>query len=152
LMTCSARIPVYTLLIAAFIPNQTGWGFANLQGLVTFGLYLAGIVSALTVAFVIRKLFGRTAGEPFLTEMPAYKLPDLKRVLVNLWLRARIFLERAGRIILPLMVVVWALSTFPYPPEGATGPAIEYSFAGMIGRALEPLFLPIGFNWHMVVA
>ena len=152
LMTCSARIPVYTLIIAAFIPNQTVWGFANLQGLVMFGLYLAGVVSALTVAFVIRKLFWRSAVEPFMMEMPAYKTPDLKSVLFNLWLRARIFLERAGRIILPLMIVVWALSTFPYPPEGATAPAIEYSFAGMIGRALEPLFAPIGFNWQMVVA
>ena len=152
LMTCSARIPVYTLIIAAFIPNQTVWGFANLQGLVMFGLYLAGVVSALTVAFVIRKLFWRSAVEPFMMEMPAYKTPDLKSVLFNLWLRARIFLERAGRIILPLMIVVWALSTFPYPPEGATAPAIEYSFAGMIGRALEPLFAPIAFNWQMVVA
>ncbi|WP_374515988.1 ferrous iron transporter B [Brevundimonas sp.] len=152
LMTCSARIPVYTLIIAAFIPNQTVWGFANLQGLVMFGLYVAGVVSALTVAFVIRKLFWRSAVEPFMMEMPAYKLPDLKSVLFNLWLRARIFLERAGRIILPLMIVVWALSTFPYPPAGATAPAIEYSFAGMIGRALEPLFAPIGFNWQMVVA
>ncbi len=152
LMTCSARIPVYTLIIAAFIPNQTVWGFANLQGLVMFGLYVAGVVSALTVAFVIRKLFWRSAVEPFMMEMPAYKLPDLKSVLFNLWLRARIFLERAGRIILPLMIVVWALSTFPYPPLGATAPAIEYSFAGMIGRALEPLFAPIGFNWQMVVA
>jgi ferrous iron transport protein B len=152
LMTCSARIPVYTLIIAAFIPNQTVWGFANLQGLVMFGLYVAGVVSALTVAFVIRKLFWRSAVEPFMMEMPAYKTPDLKSVLFNLWLRARIFLERAGRIILPLMIVVWALSTFPYPPQGATAPAIEYSFAGMIGRALEPLFAPIGFNWQMVVA
>ena len=152
LMTCSARIPVYTLIIAAFIPNQTVWGFANLQGLVMFGLYLAGVVSALTVAFVIRKLFWRSAVEPFMMEMPSYKLPDVKSVLFNLWLRARIFLERAGRIILPLMVLVWALSTFPYPPENATLPAIDYSFAGMMGRWLEPVFAPIGFNWQMVIA
>jgi ferrous iron transport protein B len=152
LMTCSARIPVYTLIIAAFIPNERVWGFANLQGLVMFGLYLAGIVSALVVSFVIRRLFWRSAVEPFMMELPAYKAPDVKSVLFNLWLRARIFLERAGRIILPLMVIVWALSTFPYPPAGATEPAIDYSFAGMIGRALEPLFQPIGFNWQMVVA
>ena len=152
LMTCSARIPVYTLIIAAFIPNQTVWGFANLQGLVMFGLYLAGVVSALTVAFVIRKLFWRSAVEPFMMELPSYKLPDVKSVLFNLWLRARIFLERAGRIILPLMVLVWALSTFPYPPENATLPAIDYSFAGMLGHWLEPVFAPIGFNWQMVIA
>ena len=152
LMTCSARIPVYTLIIAAFIPNERVWGFANLQGLVMFGLYLAGVVSALTVAFVIRKLFWRSAVEPFMMELPSYKLPDVKSVLFNLWLRARIFLERAGRIILPLMVLVWALSTFPYPPENATLPAIDYSFAGMMGRWLEPVFAPIGFNWQMVIA
>jgi len=152
LMTCSARIPVYTLIIAAFIPNQTVWGFASLQGLVMFGLYAAGIVSALAVSFVIRKVFWRGAVEPFMMELPAYKAPDFKSVLFSLWLRARIFLERAGRIILPLMVIVWALATFPYPPEGAIRPAIDYSFAGMIGHALEPLFAPIGFNWQMVIA
>ncbi|WP_333590356.1 ferrous iron transporter B [Brevundimonas sp.] len=152
LMTCSARIPVYTLIIAAFIPNQTVWGFASLQGLVMFGLYAAGIVSALAVSFVIRRIFWRGAVEPFMMELPAYKAPHLKSVLFNLWLRARIFLERAGRIILPLMVIVWAMSTFPYPPEGATGPAIDYSFAGMLGQALEPIFAPIGFNWQMVIA
>ena len=152
LMTCSARIPVYTLIIAAFIPQQTVWGFANLQGLVMFGLYAAGIISALAVSFVIRRIFWRGAVEPFMMELPSYKLPDLKSVLMNLWIRARIFLARAGRIILPLMVVVWVLSTFPYPPEGATGPAIDYSFAGIIGHWLEPVFRPIGFNWEMVIA
>ena len=152
LMTCSARIPVYTLIIGAFIPQETVWGFANLQGLVMFGLYAAGIVSALVVSFVIRKVLWRGAVEPFMMELPAYKTPDVKSVLLNLWLRARIFMERAARIILPLMILVWAASTFPYPPEGATLPAIDYSFAGMIGHALEPLFAPIGFNWQMVVA
>ena len=152
LMTCSARIPVYTLIIAAFIPDETVWGFANLQGLVMFGLYAAGIVSALTVSFLIRRVFWRGAVEPFMMELPAYKLPDVKSVLFNLWLRAKVFLNRAGRIILPLMVLVWAASTFPYPPEGATGPAIDYSLAGILGHALEPLFAPIGFNWQMVIA
>ena len=152
LMTCSARIPVYTLIIAAFIPNERVWGFANLQGLVMFGLYAAGIVSALLVSLVIRKVFWRGAVEPFMMELPAYKLPDVKSVLFNLWLRAKIFLNRAGRIILPLMILVWAASTFPYPPEGATGPAIDYSLAGILGHALEPLFAPIGFNWQMVIA
>ncbi|MFC5342452.1 ferrous iron transporter B [Brevundimonas staleyi] len=152
LMTCSARIPVYTLIIGAFIPQETVWGFANLQGLVMFGLYAAGIVSALVVSFVIRKIFWRGAVEPFMMELPAYKTPDVKSVLLNLWLRAKIFMERAARIILPLMILVWAASTFPYPPEGATLPAIDYSFAGMIGHALEPIFAPIGFNWQMVIA
>jgi len=152
LMTCSARIPVYTLIIAAFIPNETVWGFANLQGLVMFGLYAAGIVSALVVSWLIRKVFWRGAVEPFMMELPAYKTPDLRSVLFNLWLRAKIFINRAGRIILPLVILLWVLATFPYPPENATLPAIDYSFAGMIGRALEPIFAPIGFNWQMVIA
>ena len=152
LMTCSARIPVYTLIIAALIPNTTVWGFVNLQGLVMFGLYAIGIVSTLVVAFVIQRLFWRTRSEPFMMELPAYKTPDAALVASQLWQRAWIFIERAGRIILPLMVLVWFLSTFPYPPEGATGPAIDYSFAGMIGHAIQPLLEPIGFNWQMSVA
>ena len=152
LMTCSARIPVYTLIIAAFIPNERVWGFANLQGLVMFGLYAAGILSALAVSLVIRKVFWRGAVEPFMMELPTYKVPDLKSVGFNLWLRAKIFLNRAGRIILPAVIILWVLATFPYPPENATLPAIDYSFAGMIGRALEPIFAPIGFNWQMVIA
>ncbi|HEY9234543.1 MULTISPECIES: ferrous iron transporter B [Phenylobacterium] len=152
LMTCSARIPVYTLIIGAFIPNTRVWGLFNLQGLVMFGLYASGIVSALVVSFVVRRIFWRTAVEPFLMELPTYKLPDPMNVIRNLLLRAKIFINRAGRIILPLMVLIWVLSTFPYPPEGATGPAIDYSFAGMIGHAIQPVLAPIGFNWQMSIA
>jgi ferrous iron transport protein B len=152
LMTCSARIPVYTLIIAAFIPNTQVWGFFSLQGLVMFGLYAAGIVSALVVSFVIRKIFWRGTVEPFMMELPTYRWPEPRNVAMNLWTRAQIFLNRAGRIILPLMVVVWVLSTFPYPPEGATGPAIDYSLAGRIGHFIAPVMQPIGFNWQMTVA
>lgn len=152
LMTCSARIPVYTLIIGAFIPQQTVAGFLSLQGLVMFGLYASGIVSALLVSFVIRRLFWRGAVEPFMMELPTYRWPEPRNVGMNLWTRARIFMARAGRIILPLMVLVWVLSTFPYPPEGATGPAIDYSIAGRLGQFLAPLMAPIGFNWQMTVA
>ncbi|CAN5596191.1 ferrous iron transport protein B [soil metagenome] len=152
LMTCSARIPVYTLIIAAFIPNIRVWGGLSLPGLVMFGLYAGGIVSALIVSFVIRKIFWRGTVEPFMMELPTYRWPEPRNVLMNLWTRARIFLNRAGRIILPLMVVVWVLSTFPYPPAGATGPAIDYSFAGRIGHLIAPVMQPIGFNWQMTVA
>ncbi|ATC23676.1 ferrous iron transport protein B [Caulobacter vibrioides] len=152
LMTCSARIPVYTLIIGAFIPNQTVWGVLSLQGLVMFGLYAGGIVSALLVSFVIRRVFWRGAVEPFMMELPTYRWPEPRNVLMNLWARARIFISRAGRIIMPLMVLVWVLSTFPYPPEGATGPAIDYSIAGQLGQFLAPLMAPIGFNWQMTVA
>ncbi len=152
LMTCSARIPVYTLIIGAFIPNERVWGFASLQGLVMFGLYASGILSALAISFVIRRVFWRGTVEPFLMELPTYKMPEPKSVLRNLWIRAKIFLNRAGRIILPMMILIWVLSTFPYPPEGATQPAIDYSFAGMIGHAIQPLLAPIGFNWQMSIA
>jgi ferrous iron transport protein B len=152
LMTCSARIPVYTLIIAAFIPRETVWGFASLQGVVMFGLYAAGIASALVVAFVMRRLLWRGAVEPFIMELPAYKTPDPMNVLMNLWLKAKVFLRRAGTIILAMMILVWFLSTVPGAPPGAVGPAIDYSFAGMIGHALEPVLAPIGFNWQIGIA
>jgi ferrous iron transport protein B len=151
-MTCSARIPVYTLIIGAFIPNTKVWGALSLQGLVMFGLYASGILSALGVSFVTRKLFWRGAVEPFLMELPTYKLPSAENVARNLLLRAQIFVSRAGRIIFPLMIAVWFLSTFPGPPPGATGPAIDYSLAGRLGHLLGPLLAPIGFNWQMTVA
>jgi len=152
LTTCSARIPVYTLIIAAFIPNRTIWGFASLQGLVMFGLYAAGISSALIVAFVIRKLIWRSASEPFLIELPAYKVPDPANVMRGVLLRGKIFLKRAGTTIASMMVLIWFLSSFPAAPAHATQPAIDYSFAGMIGHAILPVLAPIGFTWQMAVA
>lgn len=152
LMTCSARIPVYTLIIGAFVPDIKVWGGLSLPGLVMFGLYAAGILSALLVSFVIRGVFWRGAVEPFMMELPTYRWPEPRNVAMNLWTRVQIFLSRAGRIILPLMVLVWVLSTFPYPPPGATGPAIDYSLAGRIGHVVAPLMAPIGFNWQMTVA
>jgi ferrous iron transport protein B len=152
LMTCSARIPVYTLIISAFIPNRTVGGFMSLPGLVMFGLYAAGILSALGVSFLTRRFFWRGAVEPFLMELPTYKMPDPENVARNLFLRAKIFIMRAGRIIFPLMIAVWFLSSFPGAPAGATDPAINYSIAGRIGHLLQPLLAPIGFNWQMTVA
>jgi ferrous iron transport protein B len=152
LMTCSARIPIYTLIISAFIPRRQVWGWINLQGLVMLGLYVAGAVSALAVAFVFRKIFWRGQAEPFIMELPAYKLPDPKNVARNVLLRAEIFLKRAGTTILSMMVLIWFLSTVPGKPAGAQGPAIDYSFAGMLGHLLQPLLAPIGFNWQMAVA
>jgi len=152
LTTCSARIPVYTLIISAFIPGRVVWGFANLQGLVMFGLYAAGISSALIVAFIVRRLIWRSASEPFLIELPAYKMPDPKNVMRGVLLRGQIFLKRAGTIIASMMVLMWFLSTFPAAPANATLPAIDYSFAGMIGHFIHPLLAPIGFTWQMAVA
>ncbi|THD64488.1 MAG: ferrous iron transporter B [Phenylobacterium sp.] len=152
LMTCSARIPVYTLIISAFIPNRSVLGVLSLPGLVMFGLYAAGILSALAVSFVTRRIFWRGAVEPFLMELPAYKTPDPVNVLRSLYLRGKIFLTRAGTIIFPMMILVWFLSSFPGAPAGATDPAINYSLAGRIGHLLQPLLAPIGFNWQMTVA
>ncbi|MEA5097079.1 MAG: ferrous iron transporter B, partial [Burkholderiaceae bacterium] len=151
LMTCSARLPVYALIIGAFIPERAV-GIFNLQGLVLFGLYLAGVLSAMLVAFVFRHLLGKTHYSPLMLELPDYHWPNLRNLALGLWERARIFVTRVGTIILALMVVLWFLSSFPAPPEGAVGPAIQYSFAGWIGERLSVIFQPIGFNWQIVIA
>ncbi|MEZ5703401.1 MAG: ferrous iron transporter B [Burkholderiaceae bacterium] len=151
LMTCSARLPVYALLIGAFIPARTVYGL-SLPGLVLFGLYVMGIVSAIVVAWVLK--LWRGAGEPvqLMMELPDYHWPRAKDVAIGLWQRASIFLRNVGGIILSLTVILWFLSTFPQPPAGFQGSPIEYSFAGRIGQALAGVFEPIGFNWQIAVA
>jgi ferrous iron transport protein B len=152
LMTCSARIPVYTLIISAFVPRTEVAGVLSLQGLVLFGLYAAGILSALAVAWVMKRLVWREVAEPFLMEMPAYKVPSFKNVALGLWQRASVFLQRAGTIILAIMVLIWFLSSFPGAPDGATDAAINYSIAGIVGHWIQPILAPIGFNWQIAVA
>ena len=152
LMTCSARLPVYTLLIAAFIPARKVLGLFNLQGLVLFGLYLLGIVSAMLVAWIAKRWRSRQTFSPLLMELPAYRLPNLRNLLLGLQERAWIFVRRVGTIILAMTIVLWFLSSYPAPPPGANAPAIEYSLAGMLGRGLEQLFAPIGFNWQISIA
>jgi ferrous iron transport protein B len=151
LMTCSARLPVYALLIGAFIP-QRAVGIFNLRGLVLLALYVAGVASALAVAFVLKRTMMRGESRPLLLELPEYRLPHVSNLALGLWERTRIFLTRVGTIILTLMVVLWFLASFPAPPAGATGPAIQYSIAGFLGRGLEVLFAPIGFNWQISIA
>jgi len=151
LMTCSARLPVYALVIAAFIPSQPVGPF-NLQGLVLFTLYFAGILAAMAVAFLLKRTALKTAYHPLLLELPEYHWPHLNNLAIGLWERTKVFLQRVGTIILALMIVLWFLSTYPAPPPGAAGPAIAHSFAGMIGRALEVVFAPIGFNWQISLA
>ncbi|MER2604929.1 MAG: ferrous iron transport protein B [Siculibacillus sp.] len=152
LMTCSARLPVYTLIIAAFVPDTKVFGGVDLQGLTMFALFATGIVAALAVAFVLKKLVWREEPEPFIMELPDYKWPVPRNVAIGLWIRAGAFLRRAGTIILAIMILIWFLSTFPGAPEGAEGPAIDWSIAGRVGHFLAPLFAPIGFNWQIVVA
>ncbi|KJV42542.1 ferrous iron transporter B [Acinetobacter indicus] len=152
LMTCSARLPVYALLIAAFIPEQTVWGLFNLQGLVLFALYMAGILSALGVSFVLKFFQKDKSDHMLLMELPSYRFPDIKNVWIGLLDRARIFLKRVGGIIFALSILLWFLCTFPQPPEGATMPAIDYTFAGMLGHIMQPIFAPLGFNWQICIA
>ncbi len=153
LMTCSARIPVYTLIISAFIPDEQIWGWVNLRELVMFGLYAAGISSALGVSFLIKFFMLRDyAPAPFMLELPDYKLPRLKSIAIGVYTRAKMFLQRAGTTIFSMMVLIWFLASFPQPPSGAEGPSINYSLAAIVGHALAPLFAPLGFNWQIVVA
>ena len=151
LMTCSARLPVYALLIAAFIPEQAVGPF-NLQGLVLFGLYAAGILSAMAVAYVMKWARRDHSEHALLLELPSYRLPNPRDILIGLWERGGIFLKRVGTIILALSILLWFLSSFPAPPEGYTGAAIDYSLAGRIGHWMQPLFAPIGFNWQICIA
>jgi ferrous iron transport protein B len=152
LMTCSARLPVYALLIAAFIPARTVAGVFNLQGLVMFALYLGGILGAMAVAAVLKLWRGRLRPTPLIMELPSYRLPSTRSLAQGLYERAAIFVKRVGGIILALSVLLWFLSSFPAPPEGAAGAAIQYSLAGQWGRALEVVLAPLGFNWQIAVA
>lgn len=152
LMTCSARLPVYALLIGAFIPVQSVWGVFNLQGLVLFALYFGGIFSALVVATIIKWLRKDKSEHALLLELPSYRLPDWKNVSLGLYERAGIFIKRVGGIILALTILLWVLLTFPQAPTNATLPAIDYSLAGQIGHALTVVFAPIGFGWQICIA
>jgi ferrous iron transport protein B len=152
LMTCSARLPVYALLIAAFIPEYMVWGVFNLQGLVLFALYMAGIVSALIVSFILKFFQKDKSQHMLLMELPSYRFPDVKSIWIGLLDRAKIFLKRVGGIIFALSILLWFLCTFPQPPEGATLPAIDYSLAGMLGHLMQPIFAPLGFNWQICIA
>ncbi len=154
LMTCSARLPVYALLIGAFVPEREVAGM-SLRGLTLFGLYVAGVVSAMAVAWVFKRVWMKSAYQPLMLELPPYRAPSMRNLAQGLWERARIFLRRVGGIIFALMVVLWFLATFPSPPAGwdiSQGPAIQYSVAGMLGHALQYVFAPIGFNWQISIA
>lgn len=153
LMTCSARLPVYTLIIGAFIPAQTIFRIFNLQGFVLFCLYVAGIIGALIVATILR-LFIYTGQKPFLLlELPCYRIPRLQNLALGLWERAKIFLKRAGTIILALMIIIWFLCSYPeYISTNPLDAPIQHSFAGIIGKTIAPFLAPIGFNWQIAIA
>ncbi|HET7299628.1 MAG TPA: ferrous iron transporter B [Oleiagrimonas sp.] len=152
LMTCSARLPVYALLIAAFIPHRPVLGVFGLQGLVLFALYVAGIVGAMVVGWVMKHIRRDKSEHALLMELPSYRLPKLRDIGLGLYERGGIFMKRLTGVILALTVLMWALSSFPAAPPGATDPAIDYSIAGYLGHAFSYIFAPIGFNWQMSLA
>lgn len=152
LMTCSARLPVYALLIAAFIPRrQLAFGI-ELQGLVLFALYAAGIASALLVSAIAKRWRRRDQPSMLLLELPSYRLPHPRDLAIGLWDRGSIFVRRVGGVIVAMIVLLWFLASFPAPPPGAIEPAIHYSAAGWLGRMLEPLVAPLGFDWKIAIA
>jgi ferrous iron transport protein B len=150
LMTCSARLPVYAVIIAAFIPARTvGWGI-GLQGLVLFSLYVAGVVGAMAVAMVLRRSVTKGDASGFIMELPKYQLPKLSDLLIGLWQRAWIFLRRAGTIIFMVTVVLWLLLSFPKAAPGES--QVDASIAGHIAKGLEVVVKPIGFNHEISLA
>lgn len=150
LMTCSARLPVYAVIIGAFIPAiSVGWGI-GLQGLVLLGLYIFGIVGAVAAALVLRLTATRGKSGGFMMELPRYQLPSVRDLLIGLWQRAYVFLRRAGTIIMGVTVALWLLASFPVAPEGQK--QSEYSIAGRIATGLEVVLRPIGFNHEMSLA
>jgi ferrous iron transport protein B len=158
LMTCSARLPVYALLIGAFVPARAVWGPIGLQGLVLLGLYVLGAVAAVVVAAVLKRTLVPGEGLPFYLELPPYRVPPLRLWLHQVWGAARAFLRRAGTIILVVSIVLWALLSFPRsePAAGlsqaeAARAAVEQSAAGRLGHAIEPLIAPLGFDWKIGV-
>ncbi len=158
LMTCSARLPVYALLIGAFVPATTVWGPFGLQGLVLLGLYLLGAVAALLVAAVLKRTVLRGESLPFYMELPSYRRPPLRLVASQVWGSASAFLRRAGTIILAVSIVLWVLLNFPAvdPPPELSAPEqarfrLEHSIAGRAGHAVEPLIAPLGFDWKIGV-
>jgi ferrous iron transport protein B len=150
LMTCSARLPVYALVIGAFIPNEQVGGIINLQGLVLFCLYIGGIGGAMLAALVLRRTVARGESGGFMMEMPKYQLPNWRDVAIGLWQRAWIFLRRAGTLIMAATVLLWALLSFPNAPAGQS--QVEYSAAGRIATVLQHVVKPIGFNHEIALA
>ena len=151
LMTCSARLPVYALLIGAFVPARAVGPF-NLRGLVLFALYAVGVGSAMAVAWLFKRVWLKNRYQPLMLELPPYRWPDARTLALGLWERAQGFVRRVGTIIFALMVVLWFLASYPAAPAGASAVAIQYSFAGQLGNLLQQFFAPIGFNWQISIA
>jgi len=152
LMTCSARLPVYALLIGAFIPDRYVLGIVNLRGLTLLSLYLFGIVVALGTAWVLKRTVLRGPKPLYVMELPPYRMPSWRSVLLTIRNRCLLFMQRAGSVIVAVSLVLWFLASYPVSPAGTPpGKALENSFAGRLGRAIEPAIKPLGFDWKMGV-
>jgi ferrous iron transport protein B len=152
LMTCSARLPVYTVIIGAFIPERSIGPGIGLKGLVLFGLYVLGIVGAMVAALAIRRSVAKGASGSFLIEMPRYQIPRLRDIALGLWQRAYLFLRRAGTIIFVSTILLWALLSFPKAPADSNIGQAQYSIAGRIADGVEVVVRPIGFNNEIALA
>ncbi|MBI3920895.1 MAG: ferrous iron transport protein B [Armatimonadetes bacterium] len=156
LMSCSARLPVYTLMIAAFIPNTRVWGFFRLPGLALLSMYLLGILMATAVGWLFRQTLFPGKPAPFLMELPPYRSPALRNVAITMWEQGWQFLSRAGTIILSISIVLWFLASYPHyrpkpgeSPAAVAGAQIRHSYAGRLGRLIEPVVQPLGFDWKI---
>jgi ferrous iron transport protein B len=149
LASCSARLPVYSLLIAAFIPTTFVFGFWNLQGIVMISLYLLGMLMALVMALVFKKTILKGTSQEFILELPPYRLPSLKSVVLQMWERSVLFLQRAGTIILGVSIVLWFLATYPKTQYENPSERLAHSFVGQAGHIIEPVLRPLGFDWKI---
>lgn len=154
LMSCSARLPVYVLLISAFIPQKTFWGFLQLQGLVLAGMYFLGFFTAVVISLLIKKFKPVKSTSQFILELPPYRAPMLRSVWWKVYDSGKLFLVNAGSIILAISIILWFLASYPRVEESAGLTAkekVEQSYAGRIGHFIEPVIAPLGFDWKMGV-
>jgi ferrous iron transport protein B len=149
LMSCSARLPVYSLLIAAFIPNVLILGFWNLQGIVMIALYLLGLISALLMAWLFKKTILKGKTPDFILELPPYRIPSMRNILIQMRERSVLFLKRAGTIILGVSIILWFLATYPKLQNASPSEKLSYSFVGRAGHFIEPVIKPLGFDWKV---
>ncbi|MGA9120082.1 MAG: ferrous iron transport protein B [Bacteroidota bacterium] len=149
LMSCSARLPVYTLMIGAFIPGKRVLGFFSLAGITLLSMYLLGLIAALASAWLFKKTFLKSPAPVFLLELPQYKIPSLRSVLLQTVERATAFLQRAGTIILGASIILWFLASYPKSATGSPSERLQHSFAGMTAQAIAPVIKPLGFDWKI---
>jgi ferrous iron transport protein B len=149
LVSCSARLPVYALMIAAFIPRKNVLWIFSLPGLTLVAMYLLGLAAALSMAWLFKKTLLRSEAPAFIMELPPYKMPSLKSVVLHMWGRSLLFLKRAGTIILGVSVVLWFLATYPKLGSASPSEQLNQSFAGRAGHLIEPVIRPLGFDWKI---